>query len=181
MVPPGLAFALAAVLLVFPVPALAQPAAWVTVGGQATLERGQLVESLGIEGGVRLLVGVHLLRLGPLLLGADAEGTGGRVTADLGQTTDKVTVYRARLGLRASWSAEEDEPYLVPYARAGAVFRSDRGEVLRDRGFGWYVVVGVDYRLSDVWSLGPFAGYEAVQLSPDRETLLVGLGLTFSF
>ena len=162
-------------------PAAAQPLGWVSVGGQAALEQGRLGDVLGIGGNALVGVGAHLWRLGPFLLGVDAEATAGRVTADLGPSDDKITVYRGRAGLRLTWWVEDEEPYWVPYARAGAVYRTDRGNLIKDDGFGWYVAAGIDYRLSDTWSIGPFAAYEAVSLSIDAETVLVGFALTFSF
>jgi hypothetical protein len=162
-------------------PAAAQPTAWVSVGGQAALEQGRLGDVLQIGGNALVGAGLHLWRLGPVLLGADAEATAGRVSADLGPADDKITVYRGRVGLRLTWWAEHDEPYWVPYLRAGAVYRTDRGNLIKDEGFGWYVAGGFDYRVSDTWSIGPFAAYEAISLSIESETVLVGFALTFSF
>jgi hypothetical protein len=161
--------------------AAAQPAAWVSVGGHVMLEQGRLGDVLGIGGSAVVGAGAHLLRLGPALLGADAEGTAGRITADLGPADDKITVYRGRLGFRATWWPENEEPYFVPYLRIGAVYRKDRGNLIRDEGFGWYVAGGIDYRLNDTWSIGPFAAYESVSLSIATETVIVGFTLTFSF
>jgi hypothetical protein len=162
-------------------PVAAQPIGWITVGGHAALETGHLSNILGVETAVLANVGFHLWRLGPFLLGVDAEGTAGRVPADLGAADDTITVYRARGGLRFTWWLEHEEPYLVPYARVGAAYRRDRGSLIRDEGVGWYASVGLDFRLSDTWSIGPFATYESVSLSIDTETFLFGLGLTFSY
>ncbi|MGH7319997.1 MAG: outer membrane protein [Candidatus Rokuibacteriota bacterium] len=162
-------------------PAAAQPTGWVTVGGQAAFETGPLSALLGIEGGARVGAGLYLLRLGPVVLGADAELTAGRLTADFGTAKDKITVYRGRAGIRATWWVEDDEPYLVPYVRIGAAYRRDRGDFIQDDGFGWFIAVGIDYRLSDTWSIGPFAAYEITNLSIDAESVLVGIGFTFSY
>jgi hypothetical protein len=145
------------------------------------LEQGRLGDVLGIGGSALVGAGAHLLRLGPVLLGADAEGTAGRITADLGPADDKIAVYRGRLGFRATWWPENEEPYVVPYLRVGAVYRKDRGDIIKDEGFGWYVAGGFDYRLNDTWSIGPFAAFESVSLSIAAETVTVGFALTFSF
>lgn len=162
-------------------PAAAQPTWWTTFGPQVVFEQSRLGDLVRSQVALFVGTGVHLLRLGPVLLGADAEGSAARLDADLGTVDDQIQVYRGRVGLRATWWVEDDEPYLVPYARVGAVYRSDRGDFIKDDGFGWYVALGVDYRFSERVSLGPFFAYEAVSLSIDTHTISVGLGLTFSF
>jgi len=164
-----------------PTPAAAQPAWWITLGGQATVDAGRLGDTVGVEGSGLLAVGWHLLDLDGFLLGPEAEGSGGRLDAGLGTVSDDVTVWRGRVGFRVTWWGEDDDPGLVPYVRAGAVYRADRGRLIEDEGFGWYAGVGLDVRLSEHWSVGPFVTYEAVSLSIDSETFLVGLALTFSY
>jgi hypothetical protein len=162
-------------------PAGAQPTWWISVSGQAAFETGRLDETLGTEGSGGLAAGWHLFRLGPLLVGPEVEGTGGTVSADLGTVSDDVTVWRGRVGVRLVWWEEDEEPLLVPYVRGGAVYRSDSGHLVSDDGIGWYVGAGLDVRLSDSWSLGPFVAYERVSLSVDTETFVVGLALTYSW
>jgi len=176
-----LSVALLAAILGAPHPATAQPTWWISVSGQAAFETGELDRTLGTEGGGGLAAGWHLFRLGPVLLGPEVEGTGGKVSADLGTVSDDVTVWRGRVGVRVIWWEEDEEPLLVPYVRGGAVYRSDSGKFISDDGVGWYVGIGLDVRLSEHWSLGPFVAYERVSLSVDTETFLVGLGLTFSW
>src|SRR5262249_33934357 len=123
-----------------------------------------------------------LFRLGPVLLGPEVEGTGGKVSADLGLVRDHdVTVWRGRVGIRAIWWEEDAEPLLVPYVRGGAVDRYDTRKLVDDDGIGPDVGVGLAVRLSEHWSMGPFITYERVSLSVETETLLVGLGVTFSW
>ena len=162
-------------------PAVAQPTWWITGGGYAAIETGSLKDVVKSEGGAFLGGGWYLLRLGPVLVGAEAEGSAGRLTASLGIVEDTVTVLRGRVGVRATWWEEHDEPTLVPHLRAGGVYRSDQGDLVKDDGVGWYVGVGLDYRLSENWSIGPFATYEEVGLSVGTKTWLFGLGLTFAF
>lgn len=164
-----------------PDPAQAQPIGWLALGGQAAVDAGRLGDTVGVEGSGLLAVGWHLLNLDGFLLGPEAEGSGGRLDADLGTVSDGVTVWRGRVGVRLTWWGEDDDPWLVPYVRAGAVYRADRGRLIEDEGFGWYAGVGLDVRLTEHWSVGPFVTYEAVSLSIDSETVLVGLALTFSY
>jgi hypothetical protein len=176
---PGLLVAVG--LWLAPAPAESQPAWWLTVGGLAATDTGRLGNFLKVEGSAFLNGGAHLVRFGPILLGADAEVTGGRVTADLGPADDKISVYRGRVGVRATWWVEHEEPRLVPYGRAGLVLRHDQGNLIKDEGFGWYATLGADWRLSNAWSVGPFATYERVGLSIEAETVLVGIALTYGF
>lgn len=162
-------------------PAGAQPSWWLAVGGQAGLETSRLGDTVGTEGGGLVAIGWRLLRLGPLLVGPEAEGSGGRLSADLGTVDDDVTVWRGRAGVRAAWWEEDAEPLLVPYLRGGGVYRADSGRFIDDDGVGWYAGIGVDVRLSTHWAVGPFVTYEAVSLSIDTATVLVGLGVTFSY
>src|SRR5262249_57490537 len=121
-------------------------------------------------------------RGGRVALGPEVEGTGGKVSADLGLVRDRdVTIWRGRVGARAIWWEEDAEPLLIPYVRGGAVYRYDTGKLVEDDGIGWYVGIGLDVRLSEHWSLGPFVTYERVSLSVETETLLVGIGVTFSW
>jgi hypothetical protein len=160
----------------------AQPTWWIGLGGQAGIETaGRLARLVDTEGSGVLALGWHLVRLGPLLLGPEAEGSGGRLSAHLGPVDDEVTVWRGRLGVRAVWWEEDEEPLLVPYLRGGGIYRADRGDLIEDDGIGWYAGVGLDVRLAEQWSLGPFVTYEAVSLSVSAETLLLGLVLTFSW
>jgi hypothetical protein len=161
-------------------PAAAQPDWWMTVGGQGAIETGRLSGILEPEGAIVFGGGLYFLRLGPLLLGADLEGTAGRRTADLVAAQDTVYVYRVRVGARISWWHEDDEPRWVPYARVGGVYRLDRGDFVNDDGAGYYATLGLEIRLTDTWSLGPFVGYEAVSLSVDTESFLFGFVFTFS-
>ena len=180
---PRLALALVAagVLGLGAAPAGAQPTWWLTVGGHAALETGDLTHVLGTEGAALVGGGWHLVHVAPFLLGVDAEVTAGRVSANLGTLEDeKITVYRGRLGVRFTFWMEDDEPRLVPYGRVGLVYRTDRGDFIKDDGFGVYVGLGLDFRISDSWSIGPFVMYEFVSLSVNTETVLVGFGLTFS-
>ena len=106
----------------------------------------------------------------------------GRLAAHLGTVGDDVTTLRGRVGVRVTWwGDEDDDPWLVPYVRGGAVYRKDDGRFIDDHGAGWYVGVGLDVRLSDQWSLGPFVTYERVGLSIESETVLIGLTVTFSY
>jgi len=162
-------------------PAAAEPTWWISTGGQAAIELGQLDRTLDTEGSGWLAAGWHLLRLGPVLLGPEVEGTAGKVSANLGLVGDDVTVLRGRVGVRAIWWEEDAEPLLVPYLRSGAVYRYDTGKFIEDDGIGFYVGIGLDVRLSEHWSVGPFLTYERVSLSVQTETLLVGVGLTFSW
>lgn len=163
-------------------PAHAQPDFWLTWGGQATLTTGRLGSILGTEGSVVVGGGINLLQLGSVHLGADAEGTAGRVSANLLTVEDeKITVYRLRLGVRAFWWAEDEEPRLVPFVRGGVLYRHDRGALIRDDGFGWYVGAGVDYRVSDAWSIGPFVNFDAVSMSIETRTFLFGLAVSYGF
>jgi hypothetical protein len=162
-------------------PAAAEIRWWVALGGQAGIETGDLEDIVGTEGGAILGAGVHLLRLGPVLLGAEAEGSAGLLTADLGTVEDDVTVWRGRLGLRATWWPADGASWLVPYVRAGAVYRVDRGDLIEDEGYGWYAGGGLDVRLADRWAIGPFVTYEAVSLSLETSTWLLGARLTFTF
>jgi opacity protein-like surface antigen len=162
-------------------PTAAQPTWWITVGGQATFETGRLGQILGVGGGGGIAAGWHLLRLGPVLLGPELEGIAGKVSADLGTVSDDVRVLRGRAGVRVTWWEEDEEPLLVPYVRGGLVYRADSGKFISDEGGGFYVGAGLDFRLSDNWSVGPFVAYEHVSLSIDADTFMVGLGLTFSW
>ena len=182
MRPAALALGLAAMLLAAAPPASAQPTWWVAVGGQAGIETSRLRDTVAAEGGGRLALGWHLFRLGPVLLGPEGEATGGRLTADLGTLHDDVTVWRGRVGVRAAWwDDEDDEPRLVPYLRGGGVYRTDSGRFVDDDGVGWYAGIGLDVRLSEHWAVGPFATYEAVSLSIETGTVLLGVGVTFSY
>ncbi len=176
-----LALALTIALLGSARPAAAQPDWWVAVGGQAGLEAGRLGGTLDTEGSGLVALGWHAFRLGPVLLGPEAEGSGGRGSADLGTVGDTVTVWRARVGVRAVWWEEDEEPLLVPWVRGGGVYRTDSGKRIDDDGVGWYVGAGLDVRLSEQWAVGPFVTYERVSLSVDTETVLVGLALSFSY
>jgi len=162
-------------------PASAEPTWWVTVGGHAAIETGRLSDILGIEGAALVGGGLYLFRVGPVLLGGDAEVTAGRRTADLVTIRDKLDVYRVRFGMRTSWWHEYDEPRWVPYARVGGVYRTDRGDFIGDDGVGWYVGLGLEIRLSETWSISPFVSYEAISLSVDTKSFLFGFGLTFSY
>jgi hypothetical protein len=162
-------------------PAAAQNTWWISTGGQAAFEAGQLERTLGVEGGGGLAGGWQLLRLGPVVLGPEVEGIAGKVSANLGTVSDDVRVLRGRVGIRATWWEEDEEPRLVPYVRGGAVYRSDSGKFVSDHGGGFYVGAGLDIRLSDNWSVGPFVTYEHVVLSVDAETFMIGLGVTFSW
>lgn len=162
-------------------PAAAEPRWWLATGGFAGLETGDLDDTLDTEGSGFLGGGVYLLRLGALRVGLEAEGSGGRVAADLGPAHDTVTVWRGRAGLRAAWWPAEDAPRLVPYLRAGGVYRADRGDLIEDDGFGWYAGLGLDVRLGAHWAVGPFVTYEAVSLSIETETVLVGVGVSFAW
>ena len=177
----ALGLGVCAILWAAAAPAAAEPTWWFTVGGHAAIETGRLSEILGTEGSIRLGGGLYLFRLGPVLVGADAEVTAGRRNAHLGTATDKIDVYRGRLGVRASWWHEDDEPRWVPYARVGAVYRTDRGDFIKDDGVGWYVSLGLDIRLNETWSFGPFVSYEAISLSVETESFLFGFGFTFSY
>lgn len=161
-------------------PAAAQPTLWLSVGGHGTVETGRLGDLLGSEGGALLGLGAHVLRLGPALLGLEAEATGGRATADLGTTRDHVTILRGRFGVRATWWPEDAEPRLVPYFRVGGVYRRDEGDLIDDDGFGWYAGLGLDWQLAPGLAAGPFVTYEAVSLSVESRTWLFGLVLTLS-
>lgn len=161
--------------------ARAQPTYWLTAGGHVALETGRLSGTLDPEGAGLVGAGWHLLRLGLVLLAPEVEGTAGRVTARVGIVGDRVLPWRVRVGGRVTWWEEHDEPYLVLYLRAGGVYRQDRSGLVRDDGVGWYAGVGVDWRVSDAWSLGPFATYEEVGLSVGTKTWLFGLGLTYGF
>jgi hypothetical protein len=161
-------------------PAAAEIRGWVAVGGQAAIETGDLEDTVGTEGGAVLGVGAHLLRLGPVLLGVEAEGSVGRLTADLGTVEDDVTVWRGRIGVRATWWPS-DTALLVPYLRAGGVYRFDRGDIVEDEGYGWYVGAGLDIRFAGRWAVGPFATYEATSLSLESQAWLLGARLSFTF
>jgi len=173
----GLALALAAS------PVAAQPPTWwVALGGEAAVETGALRDRVGTEGSGLVAAGWHLLAVGDFLIGPEIEGSAGRLSAHLGTVGDDVTTLRGRAGLRVAWwGDEDDEPWLVPYVRGGAVYRKDDGRLIGDDGAGWYVGAGVDVRLAEQWWLGPFVTYERVGLSIDTETVLVGLTLTFSY
>ncbi len=163
-------------------PAAAQPTWWAAVGGQAAVETSRLRDITGPEGGGLLAAGWRLLGLGPIRLGPEIEGSAGRLEADLGTRSDEVTVVRGRVGLRATWwGDEDDEPWLVPYARGGAVYRKDEGRFVDDDGVGWYAGAGVDARLAEHWWLGPFVTYEEVGLSVESRAVLFGLVLTFTY
>jgi opacity protein-like surface antigen len=180
--PAGLALAVTAALLAAAAPASAQPDWWVALGGQAGIETSRLGDTAGTEGGGWVALGWHLFRLGPVLLGPEGEASGGRLTADLGTRHDDVTVWRGRVGVRAAWwGDEDDDPRLVPYLRGGGVYRADSGRFVDDDGVGWYAGIGLDVRLSEHWAVGPFATYEAVSLSIETGTVLVGLGVSFSY
>jgi hypothetical protein len=164
-----------------PTPAAAQPAWWLALGGLAAVETGDLDETLGTEGSGLVGAGVYLARGGPVRLGLEAEGSGGRVSAALGPAgEDDVTVWRGRVGVRAAWWRLHDAPRLVPYVRGGGVYRMDRGDLVEDEGFGWYLGAGLDVRVGARWAVGPFVTYEAVGLSVDTRTVLFGLAITFS-
>ncbi len=173
-------FTVIGVLCAAAAPAAAQPTWWLSVGGQAAVDTGRLGDLLDTEGSGLVGAGVYLLRGGPALVGLEGEGSGGRVSADLGTATNGIAVWRGRLGLRATWWPEDTEPRLVPYLRAGGVYRADRGDLIEDDGVGWYVGVGLDLRLAPRWSVGPFVTYEAVSLSVGTETWLFGVRVTFS-
>jgi len=163
-------------------PAAAQPTWWVAIGGQAAVETGRLRDRVGTEGSGLFAAGWHLFGLGDFLLGPEVEGSVGRLAAHLGTVGDAVTTLRGRVGVRVTWwGDEDDDPWLVPYVRGGAVYRKDDGRFIDDDGAGWYVGVGLDVRLSEQWSLGPFVTYERVGLSIESETVLIGLTVTFSF
>ncbi|HEV8672592.1 MAG TPA: outer membrane beta-barrel protein [Methylomirabilota bacterium] len=162
-----------------PTLASAQPLWWVAVGGQAAVETGRLADEAGTEGGGLVGGGVYLARLGPVRLGPEAEASGGALHADLGPVSDEVTVWRGRLGVRAVWWPPGSESRLLPYLRVGAVYRADRGDLIEDDGFGWYVGGGLDVRVAPRWAVGPFLTYERVGLSIESHTLLLGLRLTF--
>ena len=173
-------FATLAVLLALAAPAAGDPVWWVTVGGQAAIETGDLDKTLGTEGAGLLGIGWHALRVGSILVGAEAEGSAGLVHASLGLVTDTVTVWRGRGGIRVTWLEEDTLPVLVPYLRGGAVYRADRGRFVRDEGVGWYGGIGLDWSLAERWAVGPFATYEEVSLSIPTRTWLFGLQLRYS-
>lgn len=158
----------------------ADPLWWLALGGHAALEAGELADVVGTEGGGLIGAGLHVLRLGPVLLGAEVEGSVGRLGADLGTVQDDVTVWRGRLGVIATWWPAESAPRLVPSLRVGAVYRADRGDFIEDEGYGWYVGLALDVTLGSGFALGPFLTYERTSLSLDAETWLVGLRLKFS-
>jgi hypothetical protein len=165
-------------------PAAAQPPTWwVAAGPQAGLETSDRLDDIvETEASAVLAAGWHLFSLGPVLLGPEAEGSVGRLQAELGTQGDTVTVFRGRLGLRAAWwGDEDDDPWLFPYVRAGVVYRKDDGRFVADDGVGWYAGVGVDVRLAEHWWIGPFVTYERVGLSIETATVLVGFTITFSF
>jgi opacity protein-like surface antigen len=176
-----LALGIAAAAVTAATPADAQPDWWIALGGQAGVETGRLRDTLDTEGSGLVALGWHAVRLGPVLFGPEAEGSGGRVSADLGTVGDTVTVWRGRVGVRVVWWEEDEEPLLVPWVRAGGVYRTDSGKRIDDDGVGWYVGAGLDVRLSERWAVGPFVTYERVSLSVDTETVLVGLALSFSY
>ena len=175
------ALGIAAAAVTAATPAAAQPDWWIAVGGQAAVETGRLRDTLDTEGSGLVALGWHAFRLGPVLLGPEAEGSGGRISADLGTVGDTVTVWRGRVGVRAVWWEEDEEPLLVPWVRGGGVYRADSGKRIEDDGVGWYVGAGLDVRLSEQWAVGPFVTYERASLSVDTETVLVGLALSFSY
>lgn len=180
MRPHVLALLVGAALCGAAAPVVAQPAWWLSIGGQAAVETGYLGDRLDTEASALVGAGVNLFRAGPALVGLELEGNIGRVTADLGTVTDDIAVWRGRLGLRATWAPEDAEPRLVPYLRAGGVYRADRGDFIEDDSVGWYLGVGLDFRLAPRWTVGPFVTYEAVSLSVGTETWLFGIALTFS-
>jgi hypothetical protein len=164
-----------------PRPASAQPTWWISAGGHGTVETGVLGEFLSPEAGAFAGAGFHLWRFGPFLVGADAEASAGRASADIGPADDTINIYRGRAGVRTTWWIEHEEPRLVPYGRAGAVYRVDRGRGISDDGFGWYAGVGLDVRLSEVWSFGPFLAYEVVSLSVETGTFVFAFALSLGF
>ena len=176
----SLAWALGLIGLGLVTPAAADPVWWVTVGGQAAVETGDLDHTLGTEGAGLLGVGWHALRLGALLVGAEAEGSVGQVHASFGLVTDTVTVWRGRGGIRFAWLEEDAVPVLVPYLRVGAVYRADRGQFVKDEGVGWYAGIGLDWTFAEHWAVGPFLTYEEAELSIPTRTWLFGVGLTYS-
>jgi hypothetical protein len=180
---------LAGLLLVLAGAALAPPAAaqpptwWIAGGPQAGFETSDRLDDIVEEEPSALVAaGWHLLKFAGVLLGPEAEGSVGRLQAELGTQGDTVTVFRGRAGLRAAWwGDEDDDPWLLPYVRAGAVYRKDDGHFVEDDGVGWYAGVGVDVRLAERWWIGPFVTYERVMLSIETATVLIGFTLTFSF
>lgn len=162
-------------------PAHAQPIWWATLGPQLGIDTGRLSEVRGTEAGVVIGTGVYVLRLGAVLLGVEAEGAADRVKENLKARNDSIDIWRARLGIRAAWWEEHEEPLLVPYARGGGAYRADRATRRDDDGVGWYLGAGLDLRLGEHWALGPFVTYEEVALRERTKALLLGLGLTFSY
>jgi hypothetical protein len=178
-----LAAAVALLLGALASPAAAdQPTWWLSVGGQGAVETGDLRDRVGTEGSALVAAGWHLVSLGDFLIGPEIEGSVGRLAAHLGTVGDDVTTLRGRAGVRVLWWGDEyDEPWLVAYARGGAVYRKDDGRIIGEDGAGWYVGVGFDLRLAEQWWIGPFATYERVGFSIEAKTVLIGLTLTFSY
>lgn len=71
----------------------------------------------------------------------------------LGTTTDKVDVSRFLLGARFADRGVSEN--LLPFIRAGVVFREDDGKILSDDGTGWYGGAGFDWNILGGLALTP--------------------------
>jgi hypothetical protein len=178
----GLLLVLASAILARPADAQ-RPTWWFAAGPQAGVETSDRLDDIvETEPSAVLAAGWHVFALGPVLLGAEVEGSVGRLQAELGTQGDTVTVFRGRFGLRAAWwGDEDDDPWVFPYVRAGAVYRKDDGRFISDDGVGWYGGAGIDVRIAENWWIGPFVTYERIGLSIETATVLVGFAVTFSF
>jgi hypothetical protein len=94
-------------------------------------------------------------------------------------TTDSVDTLRVLLGLRVADRGAEGTS-LVPYARAGFLYRRDSGDMIEDEGTGWYAGLGFDWMLTPRVGIGPQVLYtEAGSL--DAREWVYGAALSFRF
>ncbi|HVS19122.1 MAG TPA: outer membrane beta-barrel protein [Planctomycetota bacterium] len=92
--------------------------------------------------------------------------------------TETVDVWRGTLGLRLVDAGISS--LFSPFARAGALWRSDSGTTLDDSGFGYYLGVGLDWHLAGGLAITPTLTYQDSNSFNTTEWLF-GLSLTFLF
>jgi hypothetical protein len=92
--------------------------------------------------------------------------------------SESVDVWRGMVGLRLADAGIN--PLFTPFARAGAVWRQDKGTLLDDSGVGYYLGAGLDWRLAGGLALTPSLLYQDSNSFDAREWLF-GLSLTLQF
>lgn len=92
--------------------------------------------------------------------------------------TETVDVWRGLIGLRLVDAGISS--MFSPFARAGMVWRSDKGTILDDSGIGFYLGAGLDWHLAGPLAVTPAILYQDSN-SYDAQEWLFGLSLTLQF